>query len=56
MKATRYRATPLTTDYTAMMQDFTPEDLPDYAPVRLPVLDDDEACDDCFAEMILNFD
>ena len=56
MKATRYRATPLTTDYAAMMQDFTPDDLPDYAPVRLPVLDDDEALDDCLAGMILNFD
>lgn len=56
MKATRYRATPLTTDYAAMMQDFTPEDLPDYAPVRLPVLDDDDAFDCCMAGMILNFD
>ena len=56
MKATRYRATPPTTDYAAMMQDFTPEDLPDYAPVRLPVLDDDEACDCFMAGMILNFD
>ncbi|MHB1167294.1 MAG: hypothetical protein ACYC0N_02000 [Carboxydocellales bacterium] len=56
MKLSKYRATPLTTDYAAMMQDFTPDDLPDYAPVRLPVLDEDEMQDDCFAGMILNFD
>jgi hypothetical protein len=44
------------TDYVALMQDFTPDDLPDYEPVRQPVLDDDEALDECFAGMILNFD
>jgi hypothetical protein len=44
------------TDYAALMQDFTPDDLPDYEPVRPPVLDDDEAFDTCFAGMILNFD
>ena len=56
MKLSKFRATPPAVDYAAMMQDFTPEDLPDYAPVRLPVLDDDEACDCCMAEMLLNFD
>ena len=56
MNPSKYRATPPAVDYAAMMQDFTPEDLPDYAPVRLPVLDDDEALDTCFAGMILNFD
>ena len=44
------------TDYAALMQDFTPDDLPDYEPVRPPVLDDDEALGDCFAGMVLNFD
>ena len=56
MKLSKHRATPPAVDYAAMMQYFTPEDLPDYAPVRLPVLDDDEALDTCFAGMILNFD
>ena len=56
MKLSKFRATPPAVDYAAMMQDFTPDDLPDYAPVRLPVLDDEEACDDCFAGMSLNFD
>ena len=56
MKLSKHGATPPAVDYAAMMQDFTPEDLPDYAPVRLPVLDDDEMQNDCFAGMILNFD
>ncbi len=56
MKPSKFRATPPAVDYAAMMQDFTPEDLPDYAPVRMPVLDDEEAQDDCLAGMILNFD
>ena len=56
MKLSKYRATPPAVDYAAMMQDFTPDDLPDYAPVRLPVLDDDEACDFCMAGVLLNFD
>ena len=56
MNPSKYRATPPAVDYAAMMQDFTPEDLPDYTPVRMPVLDDDEMQDDCFAGMILNFD
>jgi len=56
MNHSKFRATPPAVDYAAMMQDFTPDDLPDYAPVRLPVLDDEEMQDDCFAGMILNFD
>ena len=56
MNHSKFRATPPAVDYAAMMQDFTPEDLPDYAPVRLPVLDDEETCDCCMAGMLLNFD
>ena len=56
MNHSKFRATPPAVDYAAMMQDFTPDDLPDYAPVRLPVLDDEEMQDDCLAGMMLNFD